>query len=130
MRAGGDILADDRAVPPTRSVEETLLNGLAAGDPPDLVDGCRSAAASVVEDRASLPRNQPSGRPGGGRSKRLWRNAPRRQEAEFNRERGGGRVFGNTADTFLVRIFGIGLADDRYAVQRFKAPRTATGCAN
>ena len=28
---------------------------------------------------------------------------------------------GNTANTFLVHIFGTGLADDRYVVQRFKA---------
>ena len=28
---------------------------------------------------------------------------------------------GNTADTFLVHFFGGGLADERYAVERFKA---------
>ncbi len=28
---------------------------------------------------------------------------------------------GNTADTFLVHIFGTGLEDDRYVVERFKA---------
>ena len=28
---------------------------------------------------------------------------------------------GNTADMFLVHFFGTGLADDRYAVQRFRA---------
>ena len=28
---------------------------------------------------------------------------------------------GNTAATFLVHIFGSGLADDKYAVERFKA---------
>lgn len=28
---------------------------------------------------------------------------------------------GNTAETFLIHFFGTGLADDRYAVQRFRA---------
>ena len=28
---------------------------------------------------------------------------------------------GNTADTFLVHLFGGGLADERYAVERFRA---------
>ena len=28
---------------------------------------------------------------------------------------------GNTADTFLVHLFGAGLEDDRYVVERFKA---------
>ena len=28
---------------------------------------------------------------------------------------------GNTAETFLVPIFGAGLADDRYVVERFRA---------
>ena len=28
---------------------------------------------------------------------------------------------GNTADTFLVHLFGTGLADEKYVVQRFKA---------
>ena len=37
---------------------------------------------------------------------------------------------GNTADMFPVHFFGIRLADDRYAVQRFKSPRTASRCAN
>ena len=31
---------------------------------------------------------------------------------------------GNTAETFLVHFFGTGLADDRYVVERFRAPAT------
>ena len=33
---------------------------------------------------------------------------------------------GNTADTFLVHFFGTGLADDRYVVERYRAPQPKT----